>query len=337
MKREPTSKSVTADALDVKITHCLQVAPRASFAVIGSVLDVSEQTVARRYRRLRAAGAVRVIGFADPTPFGRQNWMLRLFCRPDAAVNVGRALAARDDTQWVAVMGGGTEVYCVLRPRTLGDQDQLLLRQLPRTVPVTGIEAAMVLHVFRGSTTRDWRIGETFLTAADEARLGAAPARTDRRVELTSADESLLSVLMADGRATYAELRAAVGGDWTEARIRRRVNELREASVLYFDVDIDEVAFGMPLSTRIMLTVAPAQLHSVGEALGAHPAVRFCGATTGATSLIATVAFADSDGLYRFISEDVGRLDGVAQVQAEPVTRILKRAGSAVDRDRVGG
>ncbi len=336
-----TAKSLIRDGLDVKITHCLQVAPRASFSVIGSVLGVSEQTVARRYRTLRAAGAVRVIGFADPTPFGLQNWMLRLFCRPDSAMNVGRALAAREDTQWVALMGGGTEVDCVLRPRTLDDQDQLLLRQLPRTVPITGIEASGVLHVFRGSTTHDWRLGETFLTADEEARLRrgtpTATARTGRAVELTPSDESLLRVLTADGRATYAELRTAVGGDWTEARIRRRVNELREAGVLYFDVDIDESAFGARLSARIVLTVAPAHLHAVGEAMGSHPAVRFCGATTGATSLTATVVFSDAEELYRFVSEDIGRQDGVSDVQVWQVTRILKRAGAVVERDHVRG
>ncbi|MFC6705508.1 Lrp/AsnC family transcriptional regulator [Flexivirga alba] len=341
MNSARASESVVGDALDIKITHCLQVAPRASFAVVGSVLGVSEQTVARRYRKLRAAGAVRVIGFADPTPFGLQNWMLRLFCRPDAAESVGRALAGRDDTQWVALMGGGTEVDCVLRPRTLDDQDQLLLRQLPRTVPITGIEASGVLHVFRGSTTRDWRIGENFLAADEEARLrqgtGTTAVGTERAVELTPPDESLLRVLTADGRATYAELRTAVGGDWTEARIRRRVTELREAGVLYFDVDIDERAFGVSLSARIALAVAPAHLQAVGEAMGSHPAVRFCGATTGATSLTATVAFANAEELYRFVSDDIGRQDGVSHVQVWQVTRILKRAGAVVERDHARG
>jgi DNA-binding Lrp family transcriptional regulator len=339
MKSGLWTESVILDGLDVKITHCLQVAPRASFALIGSVLEVSEQTVARRYRKLRAAGAVRVIGFVDPAPFGRQNWMLRLFCRPDSAMSVGRALAAREDTQWVALMGGGTEVDCVLRPRSLDDQEQLLLRQLPRTVPITGIEAANVLHVFRGSTTRDWRIGEKFLTSDEEARLteGAATVQPGRAVEMTPSDESVLRVLMTDGRASYAELRAAAGGDWTEARIRRRVRELGEAGVLYFDVDIDERGFGVPLSARVALTVAPAHLHAVGEAMGSHPAVRFCGATTGATGLSASVAFENAEELYRFVSEDIGRLDGVSQVQVWQVTRIIKRAGAVIERDRSGG
>ncbi|WP_460598975.1 Lrp/AsnC family transcriptional regulator [Flexivirga lutea] len=333
MRPTDSAETITTDALDFKITHCLQVAPRASFATIATVLGVSEQTVARRYRRLRSAGAVRVIGFVDSSPFGRQNWVLRLFCRPDAAVTLGTALARRDDVQWVAVMGGGTEVICVLRPRTLDAQDQLLLRQLPRTVQITGIEAASVLHVFRGATTRDWRIGADFLSPQEEALLSAGSiTRTGRVVELTAQDDSLLRALMSDGRASYAELRTAAGGDSTEARVRRRVTELREAGVLSFDVDIDDECFGFGLSAQVLLIVSPSHLQAVGESLGSHPAVRFCGATSGSASITVSASFADSESLYRFVSEDIGRLEGVAQAQVSPIARILKRAGATVQR-----
>ena len=332
MTPDHAQKSITADALDTKITHCLQAAPRASFATIGAVLGVSEQTVARRFRRLRAAGAVRVIAFVDPTPFGRQSWLLRIFCRPDAAMKVGKALAIRDDVQWVALMDGGTQVGCVLRPRTQDAQDQLLLRQLPRTVQITRIEAASVIHVFRGSTTRDWRLGEDFLTEEQEAKLAESTVpRTGRRVTLTDQDNPLLRTLMADGRATYAELRSAAGADWTEARIRRRVNELREAGVLYFDVDVDDAAFGNPLSAQLRLSVTPARLQSVGDAICKHPAVRFCGATTGSASITMSVGFDGVESLYRFVSEDVGRLDGVVQVHVGSINRVLKRAGTIVE------
>lgn len=325
------NETATCDALDIKIVHCLQVAPRAPFATIASVLDVSEQTVGRRYRRLRAAGAVRVIGVVDATPFGRQNWVLRLFGRPDAAVTLGGALARRDDVQWVAVMGGGTEVICVLRPRTLDAQDQLLLRQLPRTSQITGIEAASVLHVFRGSTTGDWRIGPDFLSARKKAMLAAGSiTRNGRVVTLTSQDEDLLRALMIDGRATYAELSTAAAGDWTEARVRRRVTELQEAGVLSLGVDIDDSSFGLQLSAHVRLTVAPSHLQSVGESLRSHPAVRFCGATSGTASMTLSVSFPDSEHLYRFVSDDIGRLEGVAQAQVMPMARILKRAGTVV-------
>ena len=47
---------VILDDLDEQIVRCLQLRPRAAFSRIGEVLAVSEQTVARRYRRLQRAG-----------------------------------------------------------------------------------------------------------------------------------------------------------------------------------------------------------------------------------------------------------------------------------------
>ena len=54
-------ESHTIDRVDRRILHALQIAPRAPFARIAIVLGVSEQTVARRYQRMRGAGIVRVL------------------------------------------------------------------------------------------------------------------------------------------------------------------------------------------------------------------------------------------------------------------------------------
>src|ERR1700722_16375393 len=48
------------DALDLQLVYALQLDGRASFSLIGEVLGVSDQTIARRYHRLRSAGLLRV-------------------------------------------------------------------------------------------------------------------------------------------------------------------------------------------------------------------------------------------------------------------------------------
>ncbi|MCW2508709.1 MAG: Transcriptional regulator, AsnC family, partial [Modestobacter sp.] len=50
------------DAIDRRIVHAMQTDGRAPFSRLATVLGVSEQTVARRWRRLRADGVVRVLG-----------------------------------------------------------------------------------------------------------------------------------------------------------------------------------------------------------------------------------------------------------------------------------
>ena len=50
--------SITLDTLDHRLIQALQLDGRLSFSRIAGSLDVSEQTVARRYRRLTDLGIV---------------------------------------------------------------------------------------------------------------------------------------------------------------------------------------------------------------------------------------------------------------------------------------
>ena len=53
---------------------------------------------------------------------------------------------------------------------------------------------------------------------------------------LQPSDAPLLTALGLDGRTSYAALAKQAG--WTEGRVIRRVEALREAGILYFDVDL---------------------------------------------------------------------------------------------------
>src|ERR1700761_6179379 len=99
--------------LGQQILHALQIAPRGAFARIAEVLEVSEQTVARRYQRMRTQGLVRVLARAVPYRLpGVTTWALRIGCRPGTAGGIADALARRADTSWVSVAAGGAQVVC---------------------------------------------------------------------------------------------------------------------------------------------------------------------------------------------------------------------------------
>ncbi|MGH3377057.1 MAG: AsnC family transcriptional regulator, partial [Actinoallomurus sp.] len=88
-------ESVIMDEVDRGLIDALRVDGRAAFGRIGEVLGVSDQTVARRYRRLRAAGILRVVGSVDARRLGYASWAIRLRCAPDASGPIAAALARR--------------------------------------------------------------------------------------------------------------------------------------------------------------------------------------------------------------------------------------------------
>ena len=146
-------------------------------------------------------------------------------------------------------------------------------------------------------------------------------------VELGELDVALFDALGMDGRASYAELAAATG--WSESTVRRRMDQLRAAGMLYFDVELDMPAFGFRSATWLWLSVPPAELAAAGTALAKFPEVAYAAATTGAANLAACVICRDEAEFYEFLTAKAATLPGVQRVETAPIIRTMKQASPA--------
>jgi DNA-binding Lrp family transcriptional regulator len=316
---------VEIDMLDRQIVHAMRIDGRAGFREIGAVLGVSDQTVARRYRRLRAEAGVRVVGLPNPIRLGHESWMLRLHTAPDMAATLAESLARRPDTAWVSLFSGGTEISTLVRVAAHADRESLLLQRLPRTPRLVSVSAHCVIHHFVGGAVGPDRRDDA-LTEEQKAALAPEEASDVTTVRLTDGDTALLEVLARDGRAGYAELAAETG--WPESTVRRRMRELRRSGAVYYDVEVRPQTFGFLAPVLLWVTVAPARLAAVGAALAGHDEVVFAAATTGATNLVATVICRDMAEFYRYLTERISGLDGVDRVESSPLLRHVKQLGA---------
>jgi len=311
--------TLTVDDLDRQLAQCLGVDGRASFAAIAGILGVSDQTIARRYRRLRSAGALRVVGLRSAKE-GGASWFLRMRCVPGSGEAIATALAQRNDTAWVQLLSGDTEVLCALRDDPREGSDALLAR-LPRSNRIVAVTAYSRLRMFAaGGGAMD------FLEVIPASRVAPLlrPAAVGGHVELGDLDDALFGALAVDGRAPYADLAAATG--WSETTVRRRVDQLRDAGALYFDLELDMPVFGFRSVAWLWLSVPPSQLAAVGMALAKFPEVAYASATTGPANLAACVVCRSQEELYAFLTEKVGALPGVERVETAPVIRTVKQA-----------
>lgn len=308
--------------LDLKLLQALELDGRAPFSRIAQVLGVSDQTVARRFRRLRATARLRVTGMTDDSRLGQDSWIVRLGCTPNVAQQLASALARRPDTQYVDLVSGGTEVMCAMKPRSRQERDELLLERLQRTPRVTSVSAHCILHSFYGGPV-GW-LRKSSALDPDEAAALRAPAATPAAapVVLDAADEALLAALRRDGRATLAELHAATGQ--SEAVVKRRLERLRATGVLYFAVEYDHEPLGHAVEAMCWLTVAPHALAGAGQAVAGHREVRFAGAVTGQANLAVSVLCRTTGDLYAYLSERIGALAGVRTVETTLTLRRVK-------------
>lgn len=314
------------DPFDVKLLQALELDGRAPFSKIAAVLGVSDQTVARRYRRLVSDGSLRVVAVRDHERLGQEQWMLRLRCAPDGADAIATALARRPDTSWIGLTSGGTEVVCCTRPRTRTDQDELLLAKLPRTPHIVDIRAQQVLHRFFGGPD-GWLIKhgplseEQIAALRDTPPVSEARAGAPRRIE--PEDEPLVAALEEDGRATYPELQQATGR--SESAVKRRLGALLASGAIYIDIEYADALIGMGVGAMLWITTAPWAMDSVGKALASHAEIAHATAVAGPSNIMATAVSRDIPGLYAYLSGKLGQLDGVQHVETAPFMRRVKQ------------
>ncbi|MCF3133681.1 Lrp/AsnC family transcriptional regulator [Streptomyces olivochromogenes] len=309
-------ESVTLDELDRLLLHALQLDARVPFSRIAAVLGVSDRTVARRFGRLREAGAVRVSGVSR----SRAEWFVRLRVRPHGAAALSRALAERLDTAWVTRLSGDTELACLMR--TSG---ALPLTELSRHPHVTDIGAQRLLR----SLMDGWWPGRTSALTAQQIAALREPAPQRTAVELTDLDRRLLPALATDGRAAYADLAVRIG--WSESAVRRRLDELRRAGHVRFHVEVDPALYGYTAQCLLWLSVAPSQVAAVAAQLAADAETAHVAAITGRHNLLAVLVCRDTNDLYAYVTDRLGALQGVDQIETAPVDSYTKRFAPAQD------
>jgi DNA-binding Lrp family transcriptional regulator len=311
------TESVVLDGVDRGLLHALQLDGRVPFSRVADVLGVAETTVARRYKRLRAVAALRVVGVVNGVLFGRTAWTLRLRCTPDVAMPLAKALAKRPDIFWVYVMSGGAEISC--HAQLASGEEPVLLEKLPRAGRVLDVSAHSVLNAF--TLPSDWS-GLRCLDDDQVARLLPEEPRI-AHMEVDAADLALLELLAVDGRASCAEL--AAQARLSESTVRRRLDLLRHNGVVSYQVEIPLAVLGFGTQARLYLTVPPHALADVGKRLARHEETSFVAATTGPTNLVAVVACRDTGDLYRYLTERVASLRAITSLETAVLMRTVKQ------------
>ncbi|MEU9477619.1 AsnC family transcriptional regulator [Streptomyces sp. NPDC048191] len=311
------------DDLDRALIHALHLDGRAPFSRIAEVLGVSAQTVARRYRRLRAEAGLRVVGLADPDRAGRAQWLVRLTATARSAQDIAGALVRRPDTSWVKLTSGGTEITAVIHaPAEDASPGSLLLHDVPRTGGVTAVSAHCLLHTYLGGPA-NWRRSAQALNEEQRAALEYRESVEGVR-QPGPEDAELLAALERDGRTGQGELTGVTG--WSPTTVARRLAELRASGALFFDVEVDAGHFGVRTRALLWLSVRPADLERVALALAGHDELAFVAATTGRTNLVAQALCRDPADLHRYLTRRLGALREIDALETSPVLRTLKAA-----------
>jgi DNA-binding Lrp family transcriptional regulator len=323
------AEAPTLDRLDRQLIHALLIDGRAAFSRLGEVLGASEQTIARRYRRLSESGVVRVTASAAVAPTTDTMWIVRLGVRPGFADAVATGLAKRDDTEWVRIVSAGTEVAAAVRP--VHDAD-LGLDALPEAKRVGTVTAHAVLRPLTAGRGASAVALADPLTDDQRAAIAVGVATEGGRARLERSDDPLLDVLRADGRARYAQLAEAAGG--SVSRSARRVAALRAAGVLQIDVALAHEALGLGAGAMLWMSAGPSVVEAASRRVADAPETSEAAVVSGPANVMATITGATPEALHAMVVRELGDLGAVSQAELVPVARRVKEGGRRLRRPK---
>lgn len=317
-------RTVALDELDHHLVQALQLDGRAPFRRIANALDVSENTVARRYRRLRAEG-LRIVARTVPERVGQSSWLLRIQSTPDSTAELAQAIAKLPEASYVSVDAAGTQIHCGITTPDGEESGPPILASLHRTSRVIAIHAHCLLRTYAGDPPA-WYTKLDPLTPEQRAALVPDPPvlrLDDEPAVLDDVDRAVLACLSDNARATLPQVAAAA--DVSTPTAKRRLDQLRADGVLQICTDFPSRRIGYRLMSYFWLRVEPARLEEVGMALAGHPPISFAAATTGPFNLVAAAITRGTNDLYRYLTDGVGHLPGIQAIETAPAVRQVKR------------
>jgi len=159
----------------------------------------------------------------------------------------------------------------------------------------------------RGDTRRRW-----------SAPTGPDRRRTERRTVIDAVDEQLISLLRANGRASYAELARQVG--LSAPSVHERVGKLEASGVITgYRAVVDPASVGLGV-TALVGVIESDSVDDTGleQAMAQLPSVEDCWRVAGSEGYVLKVRVSDIAALEDTISA-LNRIRGVARTRTTVV------------------
>lgn len=318
----------SVDDLSRRIIVALQQDGRASWTAIAATCGTSVPTVARRVQQLIADRVVRVavmpeLGSTGPV----ETFFVRIGCRPGTQIDVAEQLVARSDVRYASLITGPYDIAMELAVHTGPSRYPQVMLELQSIPGVERWYSDLLLHVYK--VTHDW--SRQLLDAPEpdgvpqtvEPDLAVPEPEFCSPGHLDKVDWAILSALRDNGRASFKDVAGQL--DLNESTVRRRFERMTTDGCASVVTLVPAAALGLEAETLLTISVQPAKLSAVAEALSRHRAVRYLGATLDGNSLLCEVIAESTRGLFEFTTQTLANLEGVVGWSASVELLALKR------------
>ncbi len=150
-------------------------------------------------------------------------------------------------------------------------------------------------------------------------RQGSLPHGT---IELDDVDRRIMKLLRHDARLSYAHVARTVGV--SEPTVRKRIDRLVHAGAIINAARINPAPIGFPIDAMIGINVVRGRVKEVGRNLAEMENVAYVAYVAGNFDIIIQAYLPHTEGLFKFLNEDLEKIEGIASTQTWNVLRTEK-------------
>ncbi|EMY32852.1 AsnC family transcriptional regulator [Arthrobacter crystallopoietes BAB-32] len=267
-------------AEDLELIHALQLAPRATWAQLGSVLGRHPATLAARWERLRSDGQAWVTCHIGTAEGQGCVTFVGIQCRPGHRTKVLERLCAVPEIGTIEEAARAWDLRLTVLTRSW---EQVARDVLPlvRTDPDI-LRSQVTLATRLYSAGNNWRLD--VLSPEQQRRIAALHPGVVRPPGATPPTlPQLMTVLAGNGRASATEIAAATGTHATT--VARHLRQALETGLVAMRCELAQDYSGYPIGCQWYVRVPPSQLEAAVSYLQSHRTLRLCAATTGDANL----------------------------------------------------
>jgi len=142
--------------------------------------------------------------------------------------------------------------------------------------------------------------------------------------QIDELDEQIISLLETDGRRSAAEIARVLGS--TRGTIHRRIERLVDEQLITVRAFAISGNIGLPVHLFFTLRVAFEQLTRVAQVVATFKELRWVAVTSGRSNVLAEGYFSSNQHLHAFVTQRLGPLPGILEVETLNVLSLEKFA-----------
>jgi len=348
---------VRLDDTEKKLILLLQRDGRMTYVELAERIGVAERTVRRKFKRLTEEGIIQIVTFVDPFRLGRN---LRAIIGISGTIASGpkalEQLVRHDSLRYVAMTAGTYDIVVEGHFDLPENLLNFLVTDLSRIGDNVTTNTSIILQFYKA--TYEWGLGlpvdelealrrEVGLSPLTdnisernnqrggtnrEGLWASVPASHGLQREGDSRERSLLGpterqiigLLQADGRRSYADI--ARRTKVSEETVRRKVQRLISEGAIQIAAVANPYTVGFNCPVLFGFRVDREAHHSIVRALASCREIVYLVATTGSSDLIAAGYFVNTEALLSFLTNRLGSIRGILNVDVSLILDIKKQS-----------